>query len=178
MKLAFLDTETTGLDNKKHEIIELALVIIEDGERIYEKSFKIKPRNIHTASRVALEINGYNAEVWNKEGFVWSAEACHRLAKHLDGAVVVGHNVQFDIGFLRQVFKEYRVNFRFPPQLDTKTLARIVWGFDRLSMDHIRENVEDMTKDGGHRALKDVEDCIFIYNKFVEKLNKTISPVV
>ncbi len=173
MKLAFLDTETTGLSNQDHEIIELALVIIEDGERIYEKSFKIKPQHIHTASPRALEINGYDEAVWASEGYCWSPQACERLAKHLEGAVIVGHNVQFDVGFLRAVFRQQRVSFRFPPILDTKTLARIVWGFDRLSMDHIRENVEGMTKDGGHRALKDVEDCIFIYEKFIEKLNKT-----
>jgi len=172
MKLAFLDTETTGLDRYKNEIIELALIIIEDGERTVEQSWKLKPRRIETASEYALELNGYDKEVWDKEGFSWSAEACRRLAKRLEGSVIIGHNVQFDVGFLRQVFKEFRVSFRFPPQLDTKTLARLVWGFDRLSMDHIRENVEGMTTDGGHRALKDTEDCVFIYEKFIEKLNK------
>jgi DNA polymerase-3 subunit epsilon len=171
MKLAFLDTETTGLDPKRHEIIELALVIIEDGERTYEKVFKIKPQHIETASPVALQINGYKEAEW-AEGYNWSRQAVERLARHLEGAVIVGHNVKFDIGFLRAVFKQYGFSFRFPPELDTKTLARLVWGFDKLSMDHIRESVEDMTKEGAHRALKDVEDCIFIYDKFIEKLNK------
>ena len=169
MKLAFLDTETTGLDSKKHEIIELALIIIEDGERIYEKSFKIKPQHIETASPVALRINGYDEAVWAEEGYHWSLQSVERLAKHLEGTVIVGHNVKFDIGFLRAVFNRYKYSFRFPPELDTKTLARLVWGFDKLSMDHIRENVEGMTKVGAHRALKDVEDCIFIYDKFIEK---------
>ena len=118
MRLAFLDTETTGLDNKRHEIIELALVIVEDGERIYEKVFKIKPRNIHTAHPKALEINGYDEAIWAKEGFCWSKQACERLMEHLDGAVIIGHNVQFDIGFLRAVFRQYGVSYRFPPQLD------------------------------------------------------------
>ena len=175
MKLAFLDTETTGLDNKRHEIIELALIIIEDGERIYEKSFKIKPQHIETANSVALKINGYDKDIWAKEGYCWNLESVKRLAAHLEGAVIVGHNVKFDIGFLRAVFKRYKHSFRFPPELDTKTLARLVWGFDKLSMDHIRENVEGMTTVGSHRALKDVEDCIFIYDKFIDKITTTKS---
>ena len=178
MKLAFLDTETTGLDRYKNEIIELALIVIEAGVRTVEQSWKLKPRRIETASEYALELNGYDKEVWDKEGYSWSAEACRRLAKHLDGSVIVGHNVQFDVGFLRQVFKEYGVDFRFPPQMDTRALARLVWGFESLRMDNIRENVEDMTTDGGHRALKDTEDCVFIYEKFIEKLNKTNTPIV
>ena len=176
MKLAFLDTETTGLDNKRHEIIELALIIIEDGERIYEKSFKIKPQHIERASPVALQINGYDEAIWAKEGYCWNLESVQRLAAHLEGAVIVGHNVRFDIGFLRAVFKRYNYSFRFPPELDTKTLARLVWGFNKLSMDYIRENVEGMTTVGSHRALKDVEDCIFIYDKFVDKITTKPKP--
>ena len=62
--------------------------------------------------------------------------------------------------------------------MDTRALARLVWGFESLRMDNIRENVEDMTTDGGHRALKDTEDCVFIYEKFIEKLNKTNTSIV
>ena len=167
MKLVFLDTETTGLDRYKHEIIELALIVIEDGVRTVEQSWKLKPRRIETADKIALDINGYNEQLWKEQGYSWSKEA-----------VVIGHNIQFDIGFLRQVFKEYGVSFRFPPQMDTRALARLVWGFESLKMDNIRQNVVGMTTDGGHRALKDTEDCVYIYEKFVEKLNKSQTPIV
>ena len=178
MKLVFLDTETTGLDRYKHEIIELALIVIEDGVRTVEQSWKLKPRRIETADKIALDINGYNEQLWKEQGYSWSKEACERLKIHLNGSVVIGHNIQFDIGFLRQVFKEYGVSFRFPPQMDTRALARLVWGFESLKMDNIRQNVDGMTTDGGHRALKDTEDCVYIYEKFVEKLNKSQTPIV
>ena len=62
--------------------------------------------------------------------------------------------------------------------MDTRALARLVWGFESLKMDNIRQNVDGMTTDGGHRALKDTEDCVYIYEKFVEKLNKSQTPIV
>ena len=69
MKLAFLDTETTGLKawnygKPFHEIIELALIIVEDGETTFKKSYKFHPRRFATADPKALEICGYNRDVW------------------------------------------------------------------------------------------------------------------
>jgi DNA polymerase III alpha subunit (gram-positive type) len=91
----------------------------------------------------------------------------------MDGGVVVGHNVKFDTGFLKALFRDFDMSFRFPPELDTKTLARMVWGFESLKMDDIRKNVEGMTCEGAHRALKDTEDCVFIYEKFRQMMKDT-----
>ena len=175
MKLAFLDTETTGLKawnygKPHHEIIEIALIIIENGETTYSGSFKFHPRRPHTADSKALEICGYQQDVWDKEAIRWNEASIRNLCKRLEGSVIVGHNISFDIGFLRALFKDFNVNFKFPPQIDTRALARLVWGFDSLRMDYIRENVEGMTTDGGHRALKDTEDCVFIYEQFIQKI--------
>ena len=69
MKLIFLDTETTGLNAWKygkthHEITELAIIVHEDGEEVYRNSWKFVPRRIETADTVALEIGGFNLDVW------------------------------------------------------------------------------------------------------------------
>ena len=170
-KMIFLDTETTGLDAWKcgkthHEITELALIVHEGGEEVYRNSWKFFPRRIETADPVALKINGFSLDVWEKEAIEVRKSFIDSLCSIMDGGVVVGHNVKFDIGFLRALFKDFGVKFRFPPELDTKTLARMVWGFESLKMDDIRKNVEGMTCDGSHRALKDTEDCVFIYEQF------------
>jgi len=177
-KMIFLDTETTGLDAWKygethHEVIELALIVHEEGKEVYRNCWKLLPRRIEVANPVALEINSYNEDVWAKEAIAVSEKFINSLCSIMDGGVVVGHNVKFDIGFLRAMFKDFGVKFRFPPELDTKTLARMVWGFESLKMDDIRKNVEDMTSDGAHRALKDTEDCVFIYDQFQKMMRGT-----
>jgi len=171
MKLIFLDTETTGLKawqygKTHHEITELALIVHEDGEEVYKHSWKFLPRRFETADPVALEIGGYDPEVWDNEALEWSEKFIHSLCSIMAGGVVVGHNVKFDVGFLRALFNDFDIKFKFPPELDTKTLARMVWGFESLKMDDIRKKVDGMTCDGAHRALKDTEDCVFIYEQF------------
>jgi DNA polymerase III alpha subunit (gram-positive type) len=175
MKLIFLDTETTGLNAWKygkthHEITELAVIVHEDGKEVYRGSWKFFPRRIETADPVALDIGGYDKDVWAKEAVECSPKFLESLCSIMNGGVVVGHNVKFDIGFLRALLNDFGIKFRFPPELDTKTLARMVWGFESLKMDSIRENVEGMTCDGAHRALKDTEDCVFIYEQFQQMM--------
>lgn len=177
MKLVFLDTETTGLKawsggKTHHEITELALIIIENGKEVQRECWKFLPRRFHTADPVALEIGGFNHDVWKEEAIEWSAKFISYLCGLLQGSVVVGHNVKFDIGFLRAVFTDFDLNFKFPPELDTKALAKMVWGFEDLKMDSIRKNVESMTCDGSHRALKDTEDCVFIYQQFKQMMEE------
>ena len=172
MRLAFLDTETTGLKAWKygkthHEITELALIIHENGEEVYRNCWKLFPRRIETADPIALEIGGYDQATWDSEAIACSHEFINNLCLLLKDSIIVGHNVRFDVSFLRALFKDFEVtDFRFPPELDTKTLAKMVWGFDSLKMDNIRQNVEGMTCEGSHRALKDTEDCVFIYQQF------------
>jgi DNA polymerase III alpha subunit (gram-positive type) len=178
MRLAFLDTETTGLKAWKHgethhEITELALIVHEDGKEVYRGCWKFFPRRIETANPIALEIGGYDQATWDKEAIEWNPTFIKSLCSILDGSAVVGHNVRFDVGFLRALFSDFDIKFKFPPELDTKTLAKMVWGFDSLKMDNIRKNVEGMTCEGAHRALKDTEDCVFIYQQFQQMMKAT-----
>ena len=71
--LAFIDTETTGTNPDKHEIIELALIVAKQIERpgkgpkieiLGEYEWKIKPERIEDAEDQALRINGYNETDW------------------------------------------------------------------------------------------------------------------
>ena len=48
LKVAVLDTETTGLDPENHEIIQFGMIVYEGfgGTELEELNFKIRPRNI------------------------------------------------------------------------------------------------------------------------------------
>tara|TARA_Y100000114_G_scaffold89164_2_gene82677 strand:- start:2902 stop:3444 length:543 start_codon:yes stop_codon:yes gene_type:complete len=176
-RLAFIDTETTGLDPINNEIIEIAIKIIDtdayengkitDVEYEFEGKFKI--RCMETASPKALEINGYNEEEW-KDAYSWSKPACERLLERLKGCVVVGHNVQFDIRFIREECNRQDVWCPRFATLDTKSMAKFLWGgLESLSMDNIRKQYPHwFDLEGSHRAMKDVHDCITIWNLFRE----------
>ena len=176
-KLAFIDTETTGLDPINNEIIEIAIKIIDTEiirttcrtDVVYEFEGKFKIRCMETASSTALVINGYNEEEW-KDAYSWSKPACERLVERLKDCVVVGHNVQFDIDFIREECRRQGVWCPRFATLDTKGMARFLWGgLKSLAMDNIRKEYPHwFDTEGSHRAMKDVNDCVMIWNLFRE----------
>lgn len=124
--LAFVDIETTGLDNTTHEIIELGVVVakMKEGELVVtdELNLKIQPKNIANADAQALRINGYNDADWL---FAVSLEdAMKEFAKKTEGAIFTAHNITFDYGFIENAFKktgiENKMHFH---RLDTISLA-------------------------------------------------------
>jgi len=65
MLFSVLDTETTGLNLNRHEIIQVGLIEYEISDQgdlrlIWEHDHKIIPTNIATADPKALKINGYH----------------------------------------------------------------------------------------------------------------------
>ena len=180
-RLAFIDTETTGLDPINNEIIEIAIKIVDTEvfgnsldnpytsfrEIEYEFEGKFKIRCMETASPKALEINGYNEEEWDG-AYSWSKVACERLLERIKDCVIVGHNVQFDISFIREECRRQGVWCPRFATLDTKGMARFLWADAKsVSMDNIRkDNPEHFVTEGSHRAMKDVDDCITIWHLF------------
>jgi DNA polymerase-3 subunit epsilon len=101
--LHFVDTETTGLDCTKHEIIEIA-IITEMGDGTLERwCTKIKPVRLLDADPKALEVNGYNDADWSDAPLL--PEVIEVIRDKLKDGIVVGHNVSFDVGFIRESYK-------------------------------------------------------------------------
>ncbi len=161
MRLAFIDTETTGLDARKHEVIEIAMIIVENGRTIHRFESKIKPVRIELADARALEINGYakNPQAWDLAPTL--KELGPDLALMLEGCVLVGHNVSFDEEFLKQNLIREGVKAKIPyHKIDTVTLAfehLRPLGLKRVALDSVRDFL-GWSKVGAHTAMKDVED--------------------
>ncbi len=127
-RLAFIDIETTGIHPEKHEIIELACVLVDEdgaGYRVVDEfEMKVKPIHLETAEPDALRVNGYNDGDWL---FACSlTEALTHLAKKCDGAVMVAQNVSFDYGFIAKGFHVVGVaDPFFYAKLDTIPMAYV-----------------------------------------------------
>ena len=62
-KVIYFDTETTGLDPVKNDIIQLACIIEIDNQVVDEFEFKIKPFDFQNISQEALDVHGYTLEM-------------------------------------------------------------------------------------------------------------------
>lgn len=162
MAICFIDTETTGLDAARHEIIEIA-ILFWDGPNFKAYFKKISPTHIHTADPKALEINGYNADVWANAPYF--KEEAQTIADLICGNTVVGHNVQFDIAFIEKHLKANGVPVPRIRTVDTCTLVHehlIPIGCPGHGMDKVRAFL-GWVRPNAHTAYVDVWDCYKLY---------------
>ena len=160
----FFDIETTGLNAGKQEILSLAIVRIEpDGTRsVYET--KIRPVRIENAQEVAIRMNKFTPEAWADAPLF--SEVAGEVTARLRGTVVIGHNVQFDLGFIDAELKIVGAKGFSRNVVDTMTVAYehlAPMGLESLKLDVIREFL-GWSKDGAHTALFDAETCERLYN--------------
>ena len=133
-RILFIDTETGGLDYEVHDLLTIGLVAWEDGVVKGELELKIsKPEYVVTEE--ALKVNGLNLDQLRLEGT--DKETTVKLIaefvrKHFGSkpAVIAGHNVHFDIAFLKKLFKNtiYKYDAYFSHRvLDTMCLLRFLF---------------------------------------------------
>lgn len=107
--IAFFDCETSGLDPNTHEMLSLAIIRVEAKtfNVVGEYYKKIRPVRIHLAQAKALEINGYSAERWSDA--VDMRDALNEATGLLQNAVWAGHNVNFDVDYLRASYAQHGI---------------------------------------------------------------------
>lgn len=158
--LVFVDVESSGLDPVVNEILEFAA--IKGSETMV---MKIKPRRIHTAHPKALEVNGYNEVEWADA--VDISVAAPKIIAFLRDAVLVGHNVKFDVGFIESFLKEAGINERIDYHtICTCSIAYVFLvpkGLESLSLKPVCEFLGLPPEPDLHRALAGATACKRVY---------------
>ena len=122
-----MDTETTGLDILRHEIIEIAFInlILEDKNITVKNKIglKIAPKRMDLADARALKINGYNEKNWTHAKTI--ENYLPKFSKIIEGCdVLLGQNLIFDLRFLKKAFEENSISVpKFPQYIDTKRMG-------------------------------------------------------
>jgi DNA polymerase III alpha subunit (gram-positive type) len=175
--LAFLDTETTGLDPAIHEIIEIGGVIVKqiltDGkvtfEVVDEFEYKVKPENIAQADKVALRVNGYDEADWV---FAYTlTEAMTMLAEKTKDCIMVAHNAHFDLNFFDAAWKKTGIaNPMHYYAIDTISVAFTkLQGkseIEKLSLRALSEYF-GLENKNAHTALSDARTTFELYKKLM-----------
>lgn len=109
-KVLWLDTETTGLDAIKQDVIQIAYLVEIDGEVVEEQEFKCQPFNWAGIQDRALEVHGYTRD--NLKTFEAASIIKCRMDASLeryiekfnkdDKFTLAGYNVQFDYRFMKE----------------------------------------------------------------------------
>lgn len=120
-----IDVETTGLQPTRQRIIEIAIIHYQSGVEIDRLTSLFNPGR--TIPEYITKLTGINNElVAEAPAF---AEMASDVVRWLDGRLVVGHNVGFDLAFLNAELQRLNVPKLINERIDTMGLAtRLVSG--------------------------------------------------
>src|SRR5689334_22096673 len=161
--IAFVDTETTGASvDFGHRVIELGIVRIEGGVKVAEYQQLIDPgRRISPGVTALTGIS--QSMVAGQPTFAQQLPAALHL---LGGAIVVGHNVRFDLSFLGREFRRSRMEIvaALPDAhvLDTVRLARKRFGRGGNGLQRLAPRLGIMPT-VAHRALADAQTTHLVF---------------
>ena len=105
MRLLWCDTETGGLNPETDALLSIGLVDWQDGAILREEELCIDPEGLACTPR-ALEVNGIDLDT-HLAYSIPRAEAARRIqafCQPMGRPWIAGHNVAFDIGFVRRLF--------------------------------------------------------------------------
>lgn len=176
MKILVLDTETTGLDITRHEIIQLGFIslFIDANSKINlleEKEFLISPLHLETASVEALKINGFSKDKWKKsQPFTSFASQIRYAIESSD--ILLGQNLIFDLRFINQSYRNFNiVPPKYPNYIDTRRMgSRLVESkiIKNASMDKMCEHFKIDSDGRAHTALVDCHRTLKVWQKMLD----------
>jgi DNA polymerase III epsilon subunit family exonuclease len=167
-ELVVIDTETTGTDPKMSDLIEVAAVKVKGTKIVDRWSTFVNPgRPI-----VGNQMHGITDN--DLKGAPSPKEAADKLLAFVGDALVVGHNVGFDLGFIEEAKGD---GFRFKPgtYLDTLVIAREGYpGAESYKLGDLARFF-GIELSQGHRALPDAEATANLLLWFANDLPGRIS---
>lgn len=176
---AFIDTETTGLDEQEHQLVEVAVIIRHPGSLDVEHVF-YPAHTLEGAEPEALEVNRYHERYANIE---WQPanEVAAELRHLLDGVTLVGANPGFDIGFVKALLRKVgdRPTWHHRP-IDVETLAYpLIIDFDEplerpLGLAQTAEQLGiEVDNVARHGALYDAQLTRDVFDVIIDASNAT-----
>nr|WP_305556824.1 3'-5' exonuclease [Methanobrevibacter sp. V74] len=154
----FFDTETSGLDCQNCRIIELAMLIVEEGKIIeeYDEFIDIE----EPLDSKIIKLTGIDDELLSDEGVYEYVVAEDLKEKLTPETLMIAHNCQFDLSFVYNLLKRH-----FPDEaynivskmnwLDTLTVLKDRKDYPHKLIDGVKHySIEEVNF---HRAIDDTK---------------------
>lgn len=162
------DTETTGLSAMYDRVIELSAVkmknsnVIDQFEEFIDPGFHLSEQTTNLTSITDEMVHGSKSE-----------EEVFKLFRDFCGdAIVVGHNVTFDMGFMNKGYVRHGMHEMANPIIDTLTLARFLYPNLRGYRLNTLAKKFDVNLEHHHRAIYDAETTGHLNYLFLKDAEK------
>jgi DNA polymerase-3 subunit epsilon len=186
-RLLFIDTETGGLDPGKHSLLSLAMVVWEDSEILDSMEVLIND-GVLSVTREALSVNKIDLEK-HKQSAISPSQAMDEIlsftGKHFPrhGKInLAGHNVHFDIDFLKRFFvlnnKDFSQYFSHRV-IDTSSILHYLYLAGRIKHKAVSSDeafgLFDIKVEGRHTAIGDTIATAKLFTKLIELSQKNFN---
>src|SRR5688572_2468950 len=166
--LAIVDVETTGASAQWGDrVIEIGVVRVEGGKTVAEYEQLVDPRR--RISRGITALTGISPEMC--DGQPLFEHILPRVTELMSGAVVVGHNVRFDLSFLRKEFRaagrDMHDVFGRAHVMDTVRIARRRFGRGGNGLQTLAPRL-GIQPTAAHRALADAQTTAAVFDRLLE----------
>lgn len=163
-----VDVETTGLSARNERVIEIALVKVENLKIVEKFSTLINPQR-QIPSFISMLTGITNSDVKNAPLF---HQIYPVLLEKTESSILCGHNLQFDLSFLRNEAQLIGDDFNPSRTLCTLKLARKLYPhLKSRSLTPLAYHLNIKNKNS-HRALGDAETTAKVLIKLLKQLKE------
>jgi DNA polymerase-3 subunit epsilon len=168
-----LDCESTGLDPQNDRMIEIAIARFTFDQIIQTFESLIDPEC--DIPQVSQEIHKISSEMLKGKPKV--SEILPDVLKMIDGHILVGHGIGFDISLIAAEAKRHQIPTNIEKQrfIDTLRMARLYGESPINSLERLRQHF-NIEAEGAHRAMSDVIVNIGVF-KYLAKSYQTTEQI-
>ncbi len=159
------DLETTGLDAKHNKITEISAYKFKDGKPSENFTSLVNPKI--SIPKDIVELTGISDEMVKNAPTI--EEVLPQLTEFIDDLPIVGHNVHFDIGFLKFNLEKSKLPYTQRSLYDTVTLARAFMYFNNEFNLSAVSQYFGFNTENAHRASADTLNTGNIFVKLVQE---------
>ena len=160
-----LDLETTGLSFRTEKITEIGIMKVKNHEVIDELSTFVNPEK--PIPQRVVEVTNITDEMVKDAPTI--EEILPKVLEFVGDSILVAHNADFDIGFLKHNCSELGLKLD-NTYIDTLRLAKALFPeYKKYKLGIIAENL-GIKVEVAHRALDDVDTTVKVFNVMLDKL--------
>ncbi len=178
----FVDTETGGTIPTKHSLLQIGLVVWDCNSGIVDtKEFYIKSKQ-YTVTKKAQQINKFNLDEHNQKAElskIVMRNMIHFLRQYFsceESIPIIGHNVQFDINFLKEFFRRNNRSFnrmfshRYIDMYSLYKTMALAGQMDDINSSAEAFKLFNIKIDERHKALDDCIATVRLFERLLDKI--------
>lgn len=168
--MVVFDVETTGLSSENDRIIEIGAIKILDGN-VVDQISGLYSTHI-PISEVIQKLTGISEDML--EGKPTFEQHLPAFLDFIKGSVLVAHNADFDIGFLKSYCSRAGIDIEWPAFCTLKMAREILADLERKNLDTLAEHY-GLQFEARHRSIGDVKVTIEVLKQMLAQESDSLT---